>query len=265
MKTVIKLYFLFFLLTSCVGQQITETDQQEKEIPKSLSLNLSNFTTPEILRLLFDGKYDKSSESIRWKPYPKETIVTQEDGFCTTFLDTILYVNNESNSIAVVVLHTSDYFSGNIRPSIGIAMFTKLDNEWQLESFDRSAVDLGSYGDAPENLKIVQFGKDHFALSLSGMEGAGGGPVNPIYECWLNLDKYEFGNIILDYYLENSDEIDLDIIKYKSIEVINDTKNEYFRIKLHQSFSKIISEEITKPKNLPSKTLVYSFGKYAEY
>ena len=150
------------------GQNITNYEK--------VSIPDAKWNTKNILVELFDNSFIDASSAVKWKSFSGEVNEKSFDGFCYTTIDSIYTFKNESFNYRIVVLKTSSYSDENLNglsnaeaSTFGIALFSKVNENWNLLNFNRSVMFTGSAGDIG-NIQILDLGNNLLLLSLSESE-----------------------------------------------------------------------------------------------
>lgn len=262
MKTTL---LLFFFLTSFFGNTqdfntdstLENTQEEEFTIPKVI-LQFNRFTKKEILKSLYDGYYIDSLEKIIWKPYPLEKIPVSKDGYCHTNIDSITYFKEDSNEYALVLLRTvvDGLLCMADRAGVGIALYKKTLNNWELVGFKRDLMINGPLGILPtfkivdlDNLqneisKVIVFHEDEFK-------------DNDVFDYFYSLDDNMFGSEVLSICCFKTIEFQ-STYTYGTYKVLaSKLESVYFPIEVNYKTYKI---DFDKEKLISTKKHIYQFN-----
>ena len=149
---------------------------QNNTSSNSTTISESNWNAKTLLSELFEGEKVESLNAIKWKPYKGEFVQASFDGYCYTTIDSIYSFKTDESSYRIVVMKTIPYFDKDmIEPSIadgstvGIALFTEENSNWNLVSFNRSVILNGAAGFLG-TIKIIDLGNNSMLLSLDEIE-----------------------------------------------------------------------------------------------
>lgn len=168
MKKVVLFFNLIIIAVSIFGQE-------EERIFRQTD-------SKSILGVLYDGEHFNNNE-VLWIPNYAERISmpVSDDGFCHTFIDTILSYSNNYSNYHVLILTTFEYSDGYkvdchaCYPNIGIATFLELsDGSWRILSFKKNFIDFGSYGERGD-IELIKLGKEKVCLKLRSKIDGGQG------------------------------------------------------------------------------------------
>jgi hypothetical protein len=170
------------ILFLCCLLQILFSFSYEGVCQKDL-VEFPNLNAETVLETLYDNGKLSTNNCILWKPNFSEKISfpVSEDGFCHTFLDTVIYYKTSFNTKAVLIFMTYPMVGNEIESyhvstsSIGLATVTLNDkNVWQLDNFQKTLGKFFSYG-LKGKYSVVKLGTDFFAFVVEGnMEGGMG-------------------------------------------------------------------------------------------
>lgn len=179
MKILTSVLFFLLLTTNLQAQQFITA-------PLSTSYN-------ELLEKVFEGKWDKERESIKWKAttadrYEMGGILG--DGFLYTKLDTAFVYENS----LYLVAHTSSYMkndSGEVEntnschvcgTTVSLITFDIIDNTYNLSTVKRNMGQHGTFGEPAYSLKLVDLGNSNMLLQINdGYSGMGINTVNTTF------------------------------------------------------------------------------------
>jgi hypothetical protein len=92
------------------------------------------------------------------------------------------------------------YYCHACAPTLGMAVFTKKGSTWILTSSNRAVTDAGGFGKPPENVELVEIGKNRYAIQIKDI-GDGGGErttVLLVLVPWNNTANLALERIIAD-------------------------------------------------------------------
>jgi hypothetical protein len=165
---IILICFLVLSSDKLFGQNVTNYEK--------VSIPDTKWNTKSILVELFENSFIDSSSAVKWKSFSGEVNEKSFDGFCYTTIDSIYSFKNESFNYRIVVLKTSSYSDENLdglsnaeASTFGIALFSKVNENWNLLNFNRSAMLTGRAGDLGY-IEILDLGNNLLLLSLSESE-----------------------------------------------------------------------------------------------
>ncbi len=202
------------------------------------------------------GTFIDSINAIKWLPYSKEVVVTSEDGYAYTTIDSVISYTANNDFYKLVVLRTNEIYEGFIfecagcAPTLGLALYKLVEGKYVLTSFDRSVKRMGQGGMLPEysivNLSTMSKG---FLISESNFQDS------DAYTFLFSLYESDISNLLFEF--ANFRMIDRESSKFKTttLSFVNQNKEteEFYKIKLEvASFS--------GDKKLGSESILYSFS-----
>jgi hypothetical protein len=225
----------------------------------------SEFNEKNILKLLFGGSYDIATNHQKWKAPVGTFLPIDVDRNAYTQIDTILSFNGVEQSYQLVVTHSSQITEeGNFEefvataPCIGLALFSKQENEWVLEGFNPVVTLFGIMNYVPEK-RIVNIGPDKHVIAFTQNINQDVGE-----EQWFLIEK-NFPSFLEYYYAyPGGEELEkLIYTKVEPIEVNDETTGEFFNLKVTQ-FEETYDEKTDKSKQkiLETKILSPSFDDF---
>lgn len=244
---------LVFLLFSsvCIAQDdiIQLKNVSDTILNTKRQLQVSNpFDAVKTSQKLFPGKLYKLADNntfISWSCKNCKTLLFKDmnevegdqefpykRGVATRVLDNIDYTDSKGNQFRLLFFNHSQYdedglqtgrFSGGL---VGVAKFTKNDNNWQMRSFQPAIAAFGAFARAPQP-KLVEIGEDQYAFTLIQANGGAGAPYNGYLYLIAGFDGKYQPLMELGYYnlFNNGGNTEWDS-KYN---VINDGKKKFFR------------------------------------
>lgn len=263
-KTTLLLFFFlisFFGYTQDLNSDSTLENTQEEEftIPKVI-LQFNRFTKKEILKSLYDGYHIDSLEKIIWKPYPLENIPVSNDGYCHTNIDSITYFTEDSIEYVLILLRTviDGPLSMADRAGIGIALYKKMLNNWELVGFKRDLMINGPSGILPTfkiidfvnfqdwKPKVIVFHEDELKDS-------------DVFDYFYSLDDHLFGSDVLTicHFKNNVSQNTFTFGTYKILESKSESDN--FPIEVNY---KTYKNDFDKEKLISTKKYIYQFNNY---
>jgi hypothetical protein len=154
---------------------VCSLSQPEKD---KLFITLDN---KAILNRLFDGAVVQKNEAI-WSPnyYENMNFPISDDGFCHVRIDTILPFMSQTGENVVYIFTYITYSDGikeachACRPHIGFALFSKINNIWEIVNFKKNVGTFGNYGSVGD-FAITKLGTDFYCLKMIDKEDGNGG------------------------------------------------------------------------------------------
>lgn len=229
------------------------------------SISNSEFNEKNILKLLVGGSYDITTNHQKWKAPAGTFLPIDVDRNAYTQIDTILSFNGAEQSYQLVVTHSSQITEeGNFEefvataPCIGLALFSKQENEWVLEGFNPMVDLFGIMNYVPEK-RIVNIGPDKYVIAFTQDIRQDVGE-----EKWFLIEQ-DFPSFLEYYYAyPGGDNLEkLIYTRVEPIEVNNEDAGEFFDLKVTQ-YEETYDEKTDKSKQkiLETKILTPSFNDF---
>jgi hypothetical protein len=224
LRSVFLLFNLFFLIFKLNGQS-------------KLLIKSADFNSRTILNVLLDGSFDDRLNAQKWQ-VPRQTLLYADDNSVAyTAIDTVLNCIQDSLEKRLVITKTlpisdqGDFEQcAGCAPCIGLALFTKNEDGFQLESFNPMVDVFGQAGLVPTP-RIIEVGLNHHVVAFRGEESWDEG-----MEKWFEL-KNSFP-LFLSYKYFFAHQLFEDTQNIAAIEQearIQKTENEYYDIELTRS------------------------------
>ena len=221
---------LFVCFVICFSELICHAQHQS-------SIRETDLIHEKILGVLYEGQFIDSLSAQKWKAPKKTMIYTDELSFAYTIIDTMLFFHEDNAEKCLVITKTLQlnefgFFDQCVGcpPCIGMAIFSKNENNWELESFHPMMTVFGQGGAIPTP-RIIEVGLNHHVVALKGEISWDEG-----IEKWYELDSYF--DLILEYkYVCRNSNIDSGLIN-QQINVLK-TDKEYYDFELVKSNSEI--------------------------
>jgi len=144
----------------------------------------SSLSEQEIIPKLFKAKWSNKTKDFIWKPTVKDEKLfgNSYDGYLHSKTDTVFNYLTSKNKYTIILVSTflflfDDYESCHAcSPSMSyIRLHFNFEKKiYVLDKFVKFVGRYGSYGSAPENISLIQFGKNSYCIKISaGFTGQG--------------------------------------------------------------------------------------------
>ncbi len=210
----------------------------------------------EILQLLFGGEVSDITQSISWKPKPKELFAVNSIGVANTSVDSVIYFDAGGVNYALYILKSfmkdeeGNMLSSNADvPTLSLALFDIDGDSLNLLAFNKLVCQKGNMNMFPK-LRVVALGVNFMALSIEEEELKD----SDIFTTFYSLSPWELGKEILSLPTSKIQEYSENAVIQKATFEIKKPKNvetEYFDIIVYYQLArqKELGETILKKWN----------------
>jgi hypothetical protein len=163
LRSIFLFFILFFLIFKLTGQS-------------NLVIKSADFNSRGILSLLLDGQFNSKINAQKWKA-PNLVNYTNSKSYAYTVCDTLIDFKIDTSSYRLVILKTMmidpefKFFAdcNACPPLIGLAIFSKRRENWELTSFKIDVTRLGHFSEIP-NASVLRIGNSRLAVRFKDEE-----------------------------------------------------------------------------------------------
>ncbi len=233
----------------------------QTEITYRVDKKYNSDVSKEILQLLFEGEFSVISQSISWKPNPKELFLVDSLGFATTKVDSVINYNAGGVNYALYILKSfvmdeeGNAMSSNADvPTLSLALFDIEGDSLNLLAFNKLVCQKGSMNMFPK-LSVLPLGVNFMALSIEEEEHKD----LDLFTTYYSLTPGELGREVLSFPIWRIQEYSEDPVFQKATFEIKKPENiesEYFDI--------VVSYQLVRQKEL-GETILKKWNSTYQY